>query len=269
MTLAQFFAQTTFSGPQKPPVPRGNDPVAEQVASELADAILSRANQSARTLQKHIGPSEIGSECDREVAFKLAGYAPTNHIVDKWASIKGTAFHEWAAEEVPRHEPGRYLTEFPVTPIDGHRGTADGYDFKRRMVFDWKVLHDEHLELIRREGPDRKYHIQALLYALGFRKLGLPVDYVCIVVLPAQKGTLQNMFVHRIEITPQTDEEVRIVLEEELPRRQAYAGLLQLNLINLNQVPKTPTKNCYFCPAYRPTAERGIPSCQGGKQDAA
>src|SRR4051812_13516148 len=76
----------------------GNSPWASRYAAELRRVVVEQANSSARTLQRHLGPSELGHPCDRQVVGKLAGLPTTNHVVDPWPSVLGTATHAWLAE---------------------------------------------------------------------------------------------------------------------------------------------------------------------------
>jgi hypothetical protein len=110
----------------------GSTPWAARYATELRRVILEHAARAPRTLQQHLGPSELGVECDRQVAGKMAALPATNHVVDPWPSIVGTACHAWAAEAFVgdnlRHGVLRWVAEQRVTPHPDHPGTADLYD---------------------------------------------------------------------------------------------------------------------------------------------
>lgn len=120
----------------------GNSPWASRYASELRRVVTDHANGSARNLQRHLGPSELGVPCDRQVVGKLAGLPVTNHVVDPWPSIVGTAVHAWLADaftaanlELPAP---RWLAEQRVIPHPDHSGTADLYDAVETAVVDHK-----------------------------------------------------------------------------------------------------------------------------------
>src|SRR6478609_6341757 len=78
-----------------PALLNGNTQFAANYAQELRAVIVRHANEAPRTLQRHLGPSELGAVCDRMVAGKMAAIPSTNNVVDPWASIVGTALHSW------------------------------------------------------------------------------------------------------------------------------------------------------------------------------
>ena len=45
-----------------------------------------------RSLQKRIGPSEVGTPCDRRIGYKLLGHTE-NERGDAWKPTVGTAVH--------------------------------------------------------------------------------------------------------------------------------------------------------------------------------
>lgn len=120
----------------------GNSAFASRYAGEIRRVVNAAAAEAPRSLQRHLGPSEIGHLCDRQVAGKLAGLPRTNHVQDPWPSIVGTATHAWLAEafssENERLGRIRWVPEARVTPIDGHPGTADLYDADEAAVVDHK-----------------------------------------------------------------------------------------------------------------------------------
>lgn len=122
-TLASFMS----AAPRATPV-NGNSPWATAYAAELREIIEWHGNHSPRNLQVALGPSELGVPCDRQVAGKMAGIPTTNHVVDPWPSIVGTAGHAWLDKafkaENARHGL-RWVPENRVTPHPDHPGTAD------------------------------------------------------------------------------------------------------------------------------------------------
>lgn len=119
-----------------------NTPWGSRYAAEVRRVVNITAAEAPRSQQIHLGPSEIGHACDRNVVGKLAGVPRTNHVMDPWPSIVGTAVHAWL-EAAFRSENGRlgrirWVPEARVTPIDGHAGTADLYDADEQSVDDHK-----------------------------------------------------------------------------------------------------------------------------------
>jgi hypothetical protein len=212
--------------------------------------------------------------CDRKVVGKLAGEAVTNHVVDPWASIVGTAVHAWLAEKfglenrLNQFAFPRWLTEQRVSPHPSYPGTADLYDTAYRACVDWKVLGPTSMAKVRRpEGPPQRYQIQLLLYALGYRNLGLPVDRVVLAALPRTEPTLDAMFVWEHQYSALDDVVIEAVLGKTATRRQ-IAGEVMARNIPIEAVPITPSDDgCFFllfCPFYRPQSARdGGPGCPG------
>lgn len=137
----------TAAIPAQPIPSNGNTPWAAQYARELRDIVINHANNSSRNLQKHLGPSEIGAICHRQVVGKLAQLPAINHTTDPWASIVGTALHSWMEECLSNVNEligrTRFLTEHRVTPIgfEAHPGTGDGYDYDTATVIDHKGVY--------------------------------------------------------------------------------------------------------------------------------
>lgn len=247
----------------------GNTEWASRYARELRGVIVRHASLAPRSVQVHLGPSEIGAECDRQVVAKLAGTTPTNHVSDPWPSIIGTATHAWLAQafngENSRERMLRWITECPVAPHPDHTGTSDLYDCLEQCVVDHKVLGATSLSKIKSpKGPSQRYIIQLLLYAAGFRAAGLPVKRIALAAYPRTAATLDGMYVWERVITPADDDIVRDILERTAIRKIA-AQMVISGQLRLNQVRATPDDSeCFFCGQYRPQAayDNG-PGCPG------
>lgn len=245
----------------------GSSAWASRYAVELRDIITAHAARAPRSVQRHLGPSELGSACDRQVAGKMAGIAHTNHVSDPWPSIVGTAIHAWLAdcftEENLRTGVTRWVAEQRVTPHPDHPGTADLYDAQEHAVIDHKCLGNTTLGKLRTSGPSRKYIIQLLLYGRGYRLLGLPVDRVALVAYPRTASTLDGMYVWDRPYTPEDDAILDAVFAQT-QIRYGYATALREGKITLQDIPACPSDDeCYFCPFYRPEAARGSDGCPG------
>lgn len=243
----------------------GNCPEAVAIAAELREAVRHASDNSARTLQRHLGPSEIGEPCHRQVVGKLAGLPSTNHVSDPWPSYVGTAVHAKLADDLEAYRPGQWYAERRVEPIDGHSGTADLYDAVRFGVEDHKILGPTTHDKIRRDGPGRRYFVQLLLYGRGYRRLGLPVRYVALLAW-ARTGGLHGLYVWYHELTPEDDQLVDYIEQVELPWRKAMAAEVAAGRLHLLAVPVgTDKPDCYFCPFYRPEVARdpSVTGCPG------
>lgn len=252
----------------------GSSPWATRYASELRRVFLEHAARAPRTLQQHLGPSEIGVACDRQVVGKFAALPTTNHVADPWPSIVGTAMHAWAADAFDddniRRNVIRWVTEQKVTPHPDHPGTADLYDALEQAVVDHKFLGESTMAKIRKGWP-RKYHVQLMLYALGYWLLGLPVRRVAIAAYPRTAASLDGLFVREL---PFTDDENKLLPEVEsllaevfaqTANRRQLADQLLAQKIRFEDVPMEPDSDeCFFCPFYRPQAAKDSgPGCPG------
>jgi hypothetical protein len=249
----------------------GNTPWSGRYAYELRKVFHDHAARAPRTLQSHLGPSELGSPCDRQVAGKMAGIPITNHVSDPWPSIRGTALHAWAAEafEADNDRTGklRWIAEQKVTPtgFDEHPGTADLYDAVERAVVDHKFLGTTSMQKIRGGGgPPRHYVVQLLLYGAGYRALGLPVDRVVLAAYPATAASLDGIWVWERPYTP-ADDELLAEVRAQTTQRREWAERLATGELDLLDIPASPSEDgCYFCPFYRPeSAKDNMGGCPG------
>lgn len=255
----------------------GNNEWAARYANELRDLVIRHANGSDRNLQRHLGPSEIGHVCHRQIAGKLAQLPSTNHVTDPWASIMGTAGHAWMEDCFTavnaRLGRVRFLAEFKVRPgmgmgFEEHPGTGDLYDADHFAVDDHKFLGDSSMAKLRNSGPPRHYFVQFLLYALGFMALGVRVDRIVLLAWPRTSSSLDGMYVWEHVITDDDLAFLRDVVEPELRYRKEWAAALVTGAAQLTDVPADTADECHFCPFYRPQSARdGGPGCPGHAAD--
>lgn len=182
---------------------RGGDPAL--VAEELKYKIMYAAANAPRSLQKRIGPSQVGSPCDRRLAYMVTETASTyDHDSGSWVSTLGTAMHAWLAEafaldNMANQAAGnipRWLVETRVNvgDIDGTPcyGSADLYDRVTAGVWDWKLTGATTIRKAKSVGPSVNYRVQAHLYGRGFIRRGVPVDYIGIAYLPRAGTDLRD-----------------------------------------------------------------------------
>lgn len=258
-----------FMASAKAPAPlSGNTQWAARYAEEIRRVVHEHAARAPRSLQTHLGPSEIGHLCHRQVAGKLAQLPRTNHVTDPWPSILGTAGHAWleGAFSAANARLGRirWVPEQRVTPIDGHPGTADLYDADEQAVDDHKILGESSMAKIRSAGgPPRHYIVQLLLYARGYRRLGLPVKRVVLLAYPRTAASLAGLYVWERPHTPADDELIDQVIAE-LAYRKQWAAALVTGAAQLMDVPADTQDECIFCDFYRPQSARdGGSGCPG------
>ena len=175
----------------------------KEIAARLRETFYAYTNRNSsdnRSAQKTLGPSEIGSPCDRQIAMKLLGIKPVNPQ-EGWAPFVGTAVHaelakmfEWANGS----GSGRYHIEMSVSfgSTVVPRGTLDLYDGVLYMVDDHKLKGRWSLNKLVQEGPTETESIQLQTYGLGAEQAGFKVREVAIIGWPRQESSLDNLFVH-------------------------------------------------------------------------
>lgn len=248
---------------------RGNTAWAERYAHDIRRVFHEHAARAPRSLQSHLGPSELGASCHRQVAGKMARIPTTNHVADPWPSIVGTALHAYAAEafegDNTRSGRLRWIAEQRVVPHPDHPGTADLYDAIEQSVDDHKFLGDSSMAKVRSaNGPPRNYVVQLLLYGRGYRLMGLPVIRVVLIAYPRTAGTLDGLYVWERPHTTADDDLLEVVFHETEYRKQ-WAIALVTGAAGLMDVPAaTDSEECYFCPFFRPQSARDQgPGCPG------
>jgi hypothetical protein len=189
---------------QIPPLP-GNWPPRDAEEDYFA-AITDAITNHPRSLQKRIGPSEIGTPCARKLAYKLAGF-PEKPGEPNWKATVGTGIHAWLEDAFDRANltwakafgnqgVERWLIEEKVTVgLDANgqpiTGSCDLYDRHTRTVIDHKTIGPTQLRKYRTSGPGRTYRTQAHLYGQGWANAGMPPAAVAICFLPRQ-GELRD-----------------------------------------------------------------------------
>lgn len=170
--------------------------------TELRQILIDYEAARPRSMQKELGPSELGTPCQQQIARKLAG-APRRPVGEPlWPSFQGTAVHAsmekvvgWWNAQLGRE---RWLAEdrLVVDPGPGHypavEGNADAFDTDHGMVVDWKHVGVTALDKLRtakrlgkatREQVKQEYRVQAHLYGLGHVNKGRDVRHVRLVLL--------------------------------------------------------------------------------------
>lgn len=251
----------------------GNSAWAQRYSQELREVVIRYADRLPRNVQRHLGPSELGHHCDRQLIGKMAGVslgaAGTNHMHDPWASIVGTAIHAFLEEafkweshrlvdELKFASSPRWYTEKRVTPDPAfpspHPGTADLYDAQNFALNDHKCQSEGVRDKLRRHGPPHHYFMQMLLYAVGYMHEGYKVERVCLVSWPRTHSTMDDMYVWEHVIT---DEDIVAVVDliEKTAVREELAKLVVTGELPFFEIPATPSvDDCQFCPFYRPDA---------------
>ncbi|MFM5968486.1 MAG: hypothetical protein ACKOQ8_05575 [Micrococcales bacterium] len=142
-----------------------------------------------RSLQQSIGISEIGSDCRKCVARKLAGRPKKPE--GSWFPFIGTAVHASLEDGFARWPDDYHLEErlhvFDYKSLklagscDMGAYSVDGEHF---IVNDWKVVGEKKIKEAAKGKVSDQYRIQAMLYGYGWEQLGKKVSHVSITFLP-------------------------------------------------------------------------------------
>ena len=153
--------------------------------------------QQERSLQKAVGPSEIGTECERQLAMKYAGVEPSNHRDSGWAAWLGTQGHA-GMERIMNWwtgATGAYLVERKVF-VDSDAvpsGHSDLIDRVMHQIVDWKFLGYHSLKKFRLAGqPSEQYKAQLHTYGYAAKRAGERIDHVCLVAFPRESSDLNS-----------------------------------------------------------------------------
>lgn len=228
----------------------------------VRDRLSMIGASNPRALQARTGASEIGFQCPRRVAYRIAG-TPIVNLPDPLKAMFGTAMHQLIAERLALLDPGggRYLIEHEVE-YRGVLGHVDLFDRARHRLIDWKTTSKRNLTRYRREGISPNYEAQAQIYAAGLAAQGERVDTVALVFIP-RDGELDDVW--SWTASPDRDRADKAIdhyleLERELrqptsttdPRPAGPAG-----------IPANPSNLCRYCPNYRTTANNLAVACPG------
>jgi hypothetical protein len=165
------------------------------VADSYMDAVADSIVNQPRSLQKRIGPSEIGMQCNVALLHKLAGSdEPARTNPYPWKPTVGTAVHDYLERAFDRIGkqglyPGRYLTERRVTVGELSNGLAidgstDLFDTVEMAVIDHKILGKSSMTKYQRSGVTPQYRIQAHTYGKGWEDSGWKPELVVVACLP-------------------------------------------------------------------------------------
>lgn len=194
----------------------------------IEDAILN----DPRTLQVELGPSELGTDCDRCLVHLLAGHKAVEHVAP-WLPTIGHAVHAWLEQAVfasmlPDLSVRRYITEGKVAVghIGGRpiTGSSDLFDTHTGTVVDWKISGKPKIDTARRKGETLTYRRQAHLYGKGWEDGGFDVRSVSIIRLPRNAVSVRqgNVFQEPYD---------RAIAEQALARANAlHAGITALGV---------------------------------------
>lgn len=226
-----------------------NEVLSIEVLSDIVDVVQWSNNNSSRSLQSTIGPSELGNSCDRRIAYRLAGIPTVNAWTDPWKAIVGTSIHAWMEKSINRfqqvHYMDRWKTEITVQPDPLVTGHCDLYDTEKAMVIDFKTVSKDKMKSWRTQGPPEYYKDQVNLYALGLEMAGQTVHKVAMIAIP-RDGQMSEW---RMWIDDYSPDRAKTCIA----RMYGIANLLieQGDSIDFETIPSEPGPGCSYCPWYR------------------
>lgn len=229
----------------------GPDPLVQALKDELSKIILWNERSAPRSRQVAVGPSELGTECDRRLAYRIAGTPTANLDSDPWPATVGTAIHDWLERAMNRFQQHQgdhgYLTELRVYPDELVKGRCDLYNHKTSMVIDWKTAGADVMRKVQKGQIPDGYKTQVQIYGLGHRRAGREVKDVALVFLP-RSGWLRDMYVWRAPY----DESVA---KAALDRMYRIVGQLiemdiETNPHRFQLIDAAPGDNCVWCPFF-------------------
>lgn len=217
------------------------DPQAEALRQRIIGFMVDASNNSERSLQKAIGPSEIGHPCPRNVAFKIAGVTPNPNHIDPLPSILGVAFHSW----MESHLPSDWLPESKVRVTSTLSGHSDAFDTRTSTVVDWKLLgRTAHQKWLSGEVKT-VYRVQAHSYGLGFLNGGRRPERVAVAAFCKSKP-LTDMYLWSEPWNPAIAQKALNRLAQ-IRTYVAASGASDTNRAPLLKIGHYSCDDCFFC----------------------
>jgi hypothetical protein len=279
--------RTTFAQPagrrsEMPEVEMSTD--AASIAArvkELFYAYDNRRTSDNRSAQVTMGPSEMGTPCDRRLALSLMRMPPVNPGGDGWAAFVGTCIHAglegmfmWADAGSGRFAVEQRL-EFGSVFVP--KGTADLIDRMLFMVLDHKCQGRWSRNKLKTQGLSPTYKVQAHVYAHGARLRGEKIEKIAIISWPRDEASLDDLYVHvedydplivkkafeRVEHIGAEVEAKKLVAHEAHSVTVEPSSDLDLEIKARVAGDFTVADDCRFCPFFLPNARDITRGCNG------
>lgn len=237
----------------------------DELLRDLKALVRNAAANSPRSLQKTLGPSEIGHGCARRLAYSLArpefrsseADVPAFKI-DPWPSIMGIAGHAWLADAIAMANAAlgfeRWISETRVTAwddVEGGIGTCDLYDTQTESVIDFKINGPTEFKKHVKHGMTPTYRGQVNTYGLGYKNTGRNVRKVGLLLIP-RAGLLRDA----VLLMEEFDEELAEQLHDTIRDITDVVNLLDVRHQpkNFQLIPINPGSACQWCSHHSPTA---------------
>lgn len=256
-------AESPFGSFSRAADPNGLSFLEMDVREALTEIIEWGARTDSRNAQVAAGPSELGTPCDRQLAYLIAGVKGSN-FSDPWPSIVGKATHTWMQDTIVAFEKAhglrRLQTEVKVHPDPVLGGHTDLWWPGKELVLDFKFPGAEGMRKLREEGFGQRYEVQLHLYGLGHERAGRKVSKVGIMALH-RAGWLRDMWVKIVDYDRSVAEKA-IRRMYDLGRRVDEEGILA-DPTRWSMIDPHPSKLCGYCPFYRNGGPADGTGCPG------
>lgn len=222
--------------------------LAADIKAEMMTMVRMYEEFTPRKMQQALGPSDLGIECDRRLAYKIAGITGHN-MGDPWAAFVGSSIHarlETVVRKYAERTGGTWLIEQQVIVTPLIKGRADLVHDD--MVIDIKSASPDVMRKLPDTGPRASYLPQIHSYAYGLNGAGHTINRVAFVFVP-RSGRLDDMYVWADDYRPD-------IAEAALRRVYSFARRLgELDVVNnpdlWESVPAKPDYLwCQYCPLF-------------------
>ena len=191
------------------------------------DLIEGGMANDARTLQRRIGPSGLGTDCIHCLACGIFQIPKPENPREIWNQAVGHACHAWMEQRLidantaagrDVYYPERKVYVGDIGP-DRITGSADCYDVDEQVVVDWKFPGDNTMAKVRKGKITATYRKQPHLYGLGYLNAGFEVRGVMVLFIPRNDRTVRFSHAYKVPFD-------RTLAEDTMARAQAIYDLV-------------------------------------------
>ena len=216
----------------------------------IREHIVDMVTHQPRSLQREIGPSELGTQCLHCLVKKLTGHANGQIRDVAWLPFIGTSVHgqlERMFGGLDGYETERTVLVGNLTDARPITGSIDLWDEHNSATCDWKIVGNSTLDDARRHGPSQQYKIQASLYGIGMSHTH-PVAASCIFYLPRNQPSLDAAWIYECPFDPRPGQwalaRARLILTLYDSIRVEYGANIAEQWVNA--FPRNP-EHCFHC----------------------
>lgn len=183
----------------------------EYVRHVVMSTVTAKSN---RDMQRMPGPSDLSDECDYCLALCLARAAglmpPASQESFSFKAWTGTALHEKLEREIPRHFSTAVVeSKVRIGEIeglgeifghidlrfDGDHAPAWAPELAGKPIWvDHKTKNLADIRMYKKKGVPTSHAWQMLLYGLGLRRMGIPVEVGVLVYYPRDSNRAEDIW---------------------------------------------------------------------------